>query len=91
MRHVFTLIVVLVGGMAGLLCSWHSAAALPAAAVSAPVLAAAPIEKVGYWKHYCKFNDCSGNAVATRMSILTWMWRRLLSIRPSSPSCPFVR
>jgi hypothetical protein len=63
MRHVFTLIVVLVGGMAGLLCSWHGAAAWPAAGVSAPALAVVPIEKVGYWKRYCKFNDCSGNAV----------------------------
>ncbi len=63
MRHVFTLVVVLAGGMAGLFCSLHGAAAFPAPALSAPVLAAGPIEKTGYWKRYCKFNDCSGNAV----------------------------
>ena len=63
MRHVFTVIVVLAGGMTGLLCSWHGAAALPAPAVSAPMFPAAAIEKVGYWKRYCKFNDCTGNAI----------------------------
>ena len=33
---------------------------LPAA--SSPVAAPALIEKAGYWKRYCKFNYCSGNA-----------------------------
>jgi hypothetical protein len=49
--------------MACLFYSLQGAAAFPAPALTAPVFAAGPIAKTGYWKRYCKFNDCSGNAV----------------------------
>lgn len=63
MRHIYTLAVILVGGMAGLFCSLDGAAALPAPALSAPTLGTALTAKAGYWKRYCKFNDCSDNAI----------------------------
>jgi hypothetical protein len=52
MRHIFTLIVVLAGGTAGLFYSLQGAAAFPAPALTAPVFAAGPITKAGYWKRY---------------------------------------
>lgn len=63
MRHIFTLVVVLAGGTACLFYSLQGAAAFPAPALTAPVFAAGPITKAGYWKRYCKFNDCTGNAI----------------------------
>ena len=60
MRHTLTLAAVLVAASIGLGVSSHDAAAGPLPAVSASILQPTLIEKAGYWKRYCKFNDCDG-------------------------------
>lgn len=61
MRHVLILMAVLIGGGIGLGVSSHDAAAGPLPAVSASLLTPTLIEKAGYWRRYCKFNDCTDN------------------------------
>jgi hypothetical protein len=64
MRHVLTLMAVIIGGGIGLCLSSHGSQAGPVPAVSASILAPTLIEKAGYWRRYCKFNDCTGAADA---------------------------
>jgi hypothetical protein len=58
MRHVLTLTAVIIGFGLGF---WvQGAAAAPLSGVSTAVVPAGAIQAVGYWRRYCKFNDCTG-------------------------------
>jgi hypothetical protein len=61
MRYVPALMTALIlGGTA--LSAPASAASIPAPAASAFGPSPVTVETVGYWRKYCKFNDCTGNA-----------------------------
>jgi hypothetical protein len=58
MRRMLVVMTVFIGGglLAGVAAEGASAAPLP------HIAAASAVEPVGYWKHYCKYNDCTGAA-----------------------------
>ena len=59
---MFPVMTAFVGGslLAGVAAKGVSAA--PLAHVAAGVPQARAVERVGYWKRYCKYNDCTGAA-----------------------------
>jgi hypothetical protein len=62
MRHIFLVMAAFIGGvlLAGGAPQSTMAAPFPQLAVGASQASA--IETVGYWKRYCRYNDCSGAA-----------------------------
>ncbi len=59
MRYVLALMTTLILGFT----AWSapaSAASLPAPSASAFGPSPVTVERVGYWRRYCRFNDCTG-------------------------------
>ena len=62
MRHALVLMTAFILGGIGFSAAPASAAPVPAPAATAFGPSHATVETVGYWRRYCKFNDCTGNA-----------------------------
>jgi hypothetical protein len=60
MRHIFLVMTAFIGGglVAGVAPQSTMAAPFPQLAAGAS--AASAVETVGYWRRYCRYNDCSG-------------------------------
>ncbi len=59
MRHVLILTTALILSGFGLSALPANAAPAPVPGASAYGPASATVEQVAYWRHYCKFHDCS--------------------------------
>jgi hypothetical protein len=59
---MFLVMTAFIGGglLAGIAA--HSATATPFPRIAVDVSAASTLEPVGYWKRYCRYNDCTGDA-----------------------------
>jgi hypothetical protein len=61
MRHIFLAMTVFLGCF--ILCGAASLSAAPFPQLAAGASEASAVEVVGYWKRYCRYDDCTGTNV----------------------------
>lgn len=63
----------------------RSVSAAPSPAVGTPHVATSLVETIGYWRRYCRYHDCIGDAVRTDADVGVGVHAPVVPVVPPGP------